>query len=106
MTTGCAKITAAGQRNGGRPPIEDARIAVRNFLQTALPEQQRVNVTKLAPLDPAEGAWEAEAVVWLPNATVEALGLPIQRPVLEQEVYVVRLDNALSVLGYELKAEE
>ena len=53
-----------------------------------------------------EGAWEADAVVWQPNATIQALGLSTERPVLDQNFYVVRLDGQLNVIGYETKEAE
>jgi hypothetical protein len=106
MTTTDANATVDGEVAQWRPTIADARATVRDFFQEMLADVQGVNVTKLLPLRPEEGAWEAEAVVLLPNAAVAALGLPIQRPVLEQQIYVVRLDHRLNVLGYELKEGE
>jgi hypothetical protein len=86
-----------------RPSIVEAQAAVRSFLQQALPEARRVNVSRLAPLDPDQGTWEAEAEVWQPNATIQSLGLRTRRPVLDQEVYLVHLDGQLNVLDYEVQ---
>lgn len=88
---------------GKRPSIVDAQLAVRSFLKELLPDAQRVSVSRLAQLDPAQGTWEAEAEVWQPNATVESLGLRVHHPVLDQEVYVVHLDGGLNVTDYEVK---
>ena len=44
--------------------------------------------------------------VWQPNATIQALGLSTERPVLDQNFYVVRLDEQLNVIGYEIKEAE
>ena len=89
-----------------RPTLVDAQAAVRTFLQEALPDVHRVDVTKVMPLEFHDGAWEAEAVVWQPNATIQALGLSTQRPVLDQNFYVVRLDDRLNVIAYEIKEAE
>jgi hypothetical protein len=86
-----------------RPSIVEAQAAVRSFLQQAMPEAARVSVSRLTPLDPEQGTWEAEAVVWQPNATVQSLGLRTRRPVLDQEVYLVHLDGQLNVLDYEVQ---
>lgn len=82
------------------PTIGDARTAVSDFLRQSLPEVHRVNVTKLVQIDAEEGTWEADAEVWQPNATIQALGLPISNPVLDQNEYLVRLDGQLNVIAY------
>ena len=84
-------------------PFAEALGAIRDFLQESLPEVHRVNVTKLAQIDADEGTWEAEAEVWQPNDTVKNLGLPTQKPVLDQQEYLLRLDSQLNVLAYALK---
>jgi hypothetical protein len=81
--------------------LVNAQAAARSFLQEALPDVYRVDVIKVMPVQSAEEAWEAEAVVWQPNATIGALGLSTQRPVLDQNCYVVRLDSRLNVIAYE-----
>jgi hypothetical protein len=86
---------------GGRPGIVDAQAAVRSFLKEALPEVHRVDVVRLVAVAAGDAAWEAEAVVWQPNATLETLGLTTQRPVLDRNAFVVRLDGQLNVIGYE-----
>lgn len=90
-----------------RPPsLADAQIAARRFLEEALPDAQRVDVTRVARLEPGDGGWEAEAVVWRPNATIEALGLPVLRPVLDRIPYIVRLSARLDVTEYLLREGE
>lgn len=86
----------------GRPTITDAQSAVRTFLEEAVPGQRLVHVTKVAKRDADGGVWEAEADVWQPNATLQALHLETQRPVLDQHHYMVRLDALLNVVAYEL----
>jgi len=87
-----------------QPAIHDARTAVRHFLEAALPEVRRVDVTRMAPVDVGEAAWEAEADVWQPNPTLKALEIPTQRPVLDHQHYLLRLDALLNVLAYELES--
>ena len=87
-----------------RPTIVEAKKAVGDFLRTALDEVYRVNITKLVQIDPDEGTWEAEAEVLYPNPTIKALGLPVLKPVLDQESYLLRLDGQLNVLAYGPKA--
>jgi hypothetical protein len=89
-----------------RPTLIDAQAAVRRFLQESLPDVHRVDVIKVTATGSAESAWEAEAIVWQPNATIHALGLSMRRLVLEQAFYVVRLDNQLDVIGYEIREAE
>ena len=76
-----------------RPTIIEARKTVSHFLQTALDEVHRVHVTKLVQIDADEGTWEAEAEVLVTNPTIKALGLPVVKPVLDQETYLLRLDG-------------
>jgi hypothetical protein len=89
-----------------RPTLVDARNAVQIFLREALPEVWRVDVTRIAPVESHEAVWEADAVVWQPNATIQALQLSTERPVLDQNCYVVRLDGRLNVIAYEIKETE
>ncbi len=91
---------------GHRPTLVDARAAVQTFLREALPEVWRVDVTRIAPLESHEAVWEADAVVWQPNAILQALRLSTQRPVLDQSCYVVRLDERLNVVAYEIQEAE
>lgn len=88
------------------PSLTDAQAAVRHFLQEALTDVQRVDVTRVMRIESGEGGWEAEAVVWQPNATIQALGLCTERPVVDQNAYVVRLDNWLNVVAYETNEGE
>jgi len=88
-----------------RGALVAAQAAVRDFLREALPDVHRVDVTRVAPADFNEGGWEADAVVWQPNATLQALGLSTQHPVLDEKLYAVRLDNRLDVIAYHIKEE-
>ena len=86
-----------------RPALAEAQTAVSDFLATTLPEVRRVNVIKVAPVTAGDARWEAEADVWQPNATLESLGMHTDRPVLDHSRYLIRLDNLLNVLEYELE---
>jgi hypothetical protein len=86
--------------------LVEAQAAVRAFLREALSDVYRVDVTRVVPIDLGDAAWEAEAVVWQPNATIQALGLSTEHPVLDQNFYMVRLDSRLSAIAYEVKEAE
>jgi len=88
----------------GQPALVDAQATVRHFLEAALPEVQRVDVTRVTRGQPGETAWEAEADVWQPNPTLKSLGIETQRPVLDHQRYLLRLDALLNVLAYELES--
>jgi len=85
-----------------RPTIADAQTAVRDFLEKSLPDVHRVNITKVSKGGADAEAWEAEAEVWQPNPTIQALHLETQRPVLDRQHYLVRLDRLLNIVAYEL----
>jgi len=82
--------------------IKDAQTTVRDFLENSLPDVSRVNITKVAKIETNDGGWEAEADVWQPNPTLQSLNIQTRRPVLDQEHYLVRLDNLLNILAYEI----
>ena len=82
--------------------IVDVRAAVGEFLQKNL-DAMRVNVIKLAQIDPEKGSWEAEADVYVPNTTIRNLGLPVSKQVLDCQRYVLRLDGQLNITAYGLK---
>jgi hypothetical protein len=86
-----------------RSGVAEAQAAAREFLVGALSDVQRVEITKVAPINSGEATWEAEAEVWQPNPTLKSLGLETGRPVLDQSHYLVRLDALLKVLEYELE---
>ncbi|HLA85595.1 MAG TPA: hypothetical protein VJL29_12450 [Thermoguttaceae bacterium] len=88
----------------GRPALVDAQTTVRHFLEAALPEVQRIDVTRVTRTEAGETAWEAEADVWQPNPTLRSLGIETQRPVLDHQRYFLRLDALLNVLAYELES--
>ncbi len=81
--------------------IEDVRAVVGEFLKKQ-PDVRRVNVTKMAQLDPEKGSWEAEADVYVPNTTIRNLGLPVTKEVLDCRQYVLRLDGQLNVTAFGL----
>ena len=56
-----------------RPTLAEAQAVTREFLTGALSDVQRIDVTKLVPVDAGEARWEAEADVWQPNATLKSL---------------------------------
>jgi hypothetical protein len=85
------------------PTILGAQAAARSFLEQSLPEVSRVSVTRVVKLEGGDGGWEVEADVWQPNPTIMALKLPTQRPVLDEQHCLVRLDNLLNVLAYLLE---
>jgi hypothetical protein len=82
--------------------IKDAQTAVRDFLENSLPDVSRVDITKVAKIETSDGGWEAKADVWQPNPTLKSLKIQTRRPVLDQEHYLVRLDNLLNILAYEI----
>jgi hypothetical protein len=85
-----------------RSGIAEAQTMAHEFLAHALPDVQRVDITKVAPIAAGDATWEAEADVWQPNPTLKSLGIETGRPVLDQNHYLVRLDALLNVLEYEL----
>jgi hypothetical protein len=96
------KTTLNAERTS-RSSIVDAQVVAREFLKDALPDVQRVDITKVAPVISGEATWEAEADVWQPNATLKSLGIETGRPVLDHNHYMVRIDALLNVLEYELR---
>lgn len=96
--------TTQNAEHGHRTGIVEAQAVAREFLTDALPEVQRVDITKVAPITSGEATWEAEADVWQPNPTLKSLGIETGRPVLDHNHYMVRLDNLLNVLEYEISS--
>lgn len=93
--------SASGPQGGGTgPPIEEVREAAIAFLSKMLPDVRRTNITKLAPINPEQGEWEAEADVHVPNATIKVLGLPTRKEVLDCQPFLLRLDRQLKVTAY------
>jgi len=86
----------------GAALIEDVRKVVSEFLKQQ-PDVRRVNVTKLAQIDPEADSWEAEAEVYVPNTTIRNLGLPVSQEVLDCQQYLLRLDGQLNVVAYGLR---
>ena len=86
-----------------KPGLAEAQAVVREFLAAALPDVQRVDITRVAPVSIGEASWEAEAEVWQPNAMLRSLGIETGRPVLDHHRYLVRVDALLRVLEYEIE---
>jgi hypothetical protein len=86
-----------------RSNLVEAQSVAREFLTAALPDVQRVDVTKVALVNLGDTVWEAEADVWQPNATLKSLGIETGRPVLDHNHYLLRIDALLNVLEYELR---
>ena len=82
--------------------VEEVGNAVEAFLKK-LPDIKRVKVTKMAQIDPEKGYWEVEADVFVPNATIQALGLPVQKEVLDCQTYLLRVDGRLRIVAYGLR---
>ena len=101
-----AESPASRDLAGRRPSILDARAAIQDFLRDSLADVHRVDITKIVRCEGPEGGWEAEAEVWQPNATIQTLGLKTQHLVLDSRVCLIRLDDQLNVVGYEIKEME
>lgn len=94
----CAGDPQAERRS--RPTlIDDVRNAVCDFLKRQ-PDVKEARVTKLVQIDAEKGIWEAEAEVYVPNLTIRALGLPVQKEVLDCHDYLLRVDGQLNVVAY------
>ena len=94
--------TAGPEAERKLPPIEDVRDAISNFFKKMV-DAKKVSVTKLVLLDSEKETWEAEADVYVPNPTIKALGLPVQKEVLDRQTYILRLDMQLNIVAYERK---
>jgi hypothetical protein len=91
-----------------QPSMDALRTAACHFLQESLPGVDRVNIVKVASVEVDKKTWwEAEAQVWQPNAIIQSLRLStrLTRPVLDEHLYLLRLDSQLNVLAYGLKEE-
>ncbi len=94
-------LSAAGPEAERKlPPIEEVKDAISNFLKKMV-GAKKVSVTKMALLDSEKETWEADADVYVPNPTIRALGLPVQKEVLDCQTYLLRLDMQLNIVAYE-----
>ena len=84
------------------PPIESVIDAVTNFLKKVV-GAKKVSITKVALEDSEKEIWEAEAEVYVPNATISALGLLVRKEVLDCQIYLFRLDKRLNIVAYGLR---
>jgi len=87
------------QRRPSPSLIDNVRTAVCDFLKKQ-PDVREARVTKLVQIDAEKGTWEAEAEVYLPNATIRALGLPVRKEVLDCHDYLLRVDGQLNIVAY------
>ena len=92
--------TAGPEAERKLPPIEEVKDAISNFLKKMV-GAKKVSVTKMVLLDSEKETWEADADVYVPNPTIKALGLPVQKEVLDRQTYVLRLDMQLNIVAYE-----
>ena len=91
-----------------QPSMGALRSAACHFLQESLPGADRVKIVKMASVKVDNNTWwEAEAEVWEPNETIQSLRLAthLRRPVLDEHLYLLRMDSQLNVLAYGLKEE-
>ena len=96
------KSSCNPEQKRATPQVEKARDAAVSFLKK-MPDVEEVKVTKMAPIDAAEGTSEVEADVYVPNATIKSLGLPVTKKVLDCQTYLLRLDSELNVTAFSLK---
>ena len=98
-------LSASDPQKERRPPpsrIDAVRDVVCDFLRNQ-PDVKEARVTKLVQIDAEKGMWEAEAEVYVPNPTIRALGLPVQKEVLDCHDYLLRVDGQLHITAYGLR---
>ena len=79
-----------------RPTLVEAQAAVRTFLQEALPDVHRVDITKVMPIEFNErGMGSGCRGLAAQRHHCRPWDCPRERPVLDQNFYVVRLDGAV-----------
>jgi hypothetical protein len=82
--------------------ILEARKIVLDFLKDVTSSNE-INITKIVRVNSDKIAWEAEAVVFVPNQAIKALGIPTEREVMDAQTFLVRFDNEFEVIAYGLK---
>jgi hypothetical protein len=87
-------------RNAPASRLSTVIDAVRTFLADEF-EAREVRVTRIAALAGADGGWEAEAEILVPDLAIKTLGLPLTQEVLERRTYAVLVDPSLAIRGYE-----
>ncbi|MFH1080767.1 MAG: hypothetical protein V1766_11020 [Pseudomonadota bacterium] len=92
--------TAGPEAERKLPPVEEVKDAISDFLKKMV-GAKKVSVTKMVLLDSEKETWEADADVYVPNPTIRALGLPVQKEVLDCQTYLLRLDMQLNIVAYE-----
>ena len=97
----------AGHDETSQPPrmqmIEQVRKLAVEFLKNNC-EARRVQVVKMGLADSAKGIWEIEAHAFVPNTTIQNLGLEVSKEVLDSETYTLRIDGQLNIIGFGLKS--
>jgi hypothetical protein len=83
--------------------IEQVRRLAVEFLKNNC-EARRVQVVKMGLADHAKGIWEIEAHAFVPNTTIQNLGLEVSKEVLDSETYTLRIDGQLNIIGFGLKS--
>jgi len=83
--------------------IEQVRRLAVEFLKNNC-EARRVQVVKMGLADQAKGIWEIEAHAFVPNTTIQNLGLEVSKEVLDSETYTLRIDGQLNIIGFGLKS--
>ena len=81
------------------PSVLEVTKAVMEFLK-GMPDVREVKVAKVVLMDSKTGAWEVEGEVYVPNATIRMLGLPVRKQVLDCQLYILRLDAELNIVAY------
>ncbi len=65
--------------------ILEARKVIVEFLKEVT-NTEEINLTKISRSNTDNVAWEAEAVVFQPNQAIKALGLPVERAVMDAQI--------------------
>ena len=77
--------------------MEEARIAVRDFLKKTL----NVKDVKVIKTVKVSDGWEADAEAYEESSFIKSLGLATR--VQDRNIYVIKLNGALEVESYERK---
>ncbi|MCY2933305.1 MAG: hypothetical protein WCJ40_03255 [Planctomycetota bacterium] len=109
MDNAASQMQIQSPENAGSevPPktqvIELVRRLAIEFLKTNC-EARRVQVVNMSLIDSARGVWAIEANAFVPNITIQNLGLEVSKEVLDAETYVLKIDGQLNIIGFGLKS--
>jgi hypothetical protein len=81
------------------PGVLEVTKAASEFLK-GMPDVREVKVAKAVLMDSKTGTWEVEGEVYVPNATIKMLALPVRKQVLDCQLYILRLDVELNIVAY------